>query len=112
MLHFNVLPTAVTQAYLQSSSPMRDEYFRNPSEDFDFQQNAVLQLVKPLDRLIESENLSQDPHIKPLKPDPSLYFLQEFTVLEGLNANYIDELLPAETDSFCTKCRATHKNSR
>lgn len=104
-LSLDIWSADVTQAYLQSSSPlMRDVFIRNPVEDFNLGPDEVLQLVKPLYRLSESNNmwnetlgkhLREDLGMRTLKSYLALYTLKKDWELIVINANYDDDILLA-----------------
>eukprot|EP00171_Calliarthron_tuberculosum_P022585 IDg22585t1 len=76
---------------------------RNPSSNFNLGPDEILLLIEPIYELSESAKmryetlkryLREDLKMLPMKSDPALYCLKDNRELVGLNANYVEDLLP------------------
>ena len=107
---FEVWPSDMKLAYLQSTEPLRRRVFiKNPAPEFELAPDESFELLKPLHGLCDAGNLWQkslndhrtrELNLTPTKCDSSLYFSFRLRELIGINGSYVDDLLLAGTPIF------------
>ena len=108
LLNFRVFTHDITQAYLQSDSPLTREVYLEPTEKdrklFNLMDNEVLRLLLPLYGMSDAgdywlvtvdKHAKHDLGMKPMASDPSLYVLQGAVSTEGVMGVYVDDFLLA-----------------
>jgi hypothetical protein len=106
---FRLFSTDVTQAYLQSSEPLRRDVFIKPASDFGLEENKMLKLIRPLYGLADSgdywgktlsTHITEDLEMKNTIGDPAFFYENKDGCLQGLIATYVDDLLQAGNTEF------------
>ncbi len=109
MFGFRLWSQDITQAYIQSASPLLRDVYLKPTKELEIPADSVLKLLKPLYGLADSgdywhstfqKHIKQDIGMENTAADMSLFFKRAHKSLRGLLATYVDDTLCTGTRDF------------
>jgi hypothetical protein len=111
----------VTQAYLQSTEPLRRDVFVKPTADFDISEDKMLKLIRPLYGLADSgdywgktllTHITEDLEMTSTIGDPALFYKHHSGILKGVVENYVDDILQTGDAEFQKLAEGTLRKFR
>lgn len=115
---FELFSTDVTQAYLQSATPLQREVYIKPGKDFGLGPDKLLKLLRPLYGLADSgdywgatfsRHITEQLGMTPTIGDAAFFYKNEGGRLVGLTSTYVDDALQAGTSDFSRSVERTEK---
>lgn len=115
---FELFSTDVTQAYLQSATPLQREVYIKPGKDFGLGSDKLLKLLRPLYGLADSgdywgatfsQHITKELGMEPTIGDSAFFYKNDGGRLVGMTTTYVDDALQAGTPGFSKLVEKTEK---